>query len=307
MNKQAVHIRNLTKTYEKGKVKAVNQVSFEVGKGELFGLIGPDGAGKTTIFRVLATLLNPDSGEVAVEGLDVQRDYHQIRQLIGYMPGKFSLYQDLTIRENIDFFAALFAADIEDNYQVIKPIYEQLAPFADRRAGKLSGGMKQKLALCCALVHKPSILLLDEPTTGVDVVSRREFWDMLNQLKNQGITILVSTPYMDEAMRCERIALIQQGRILSVDTPDQLIRSFPSRLYAAKSADIYHLMLDLRTDPKIESCYAFGEYLHITLKQAYDEEGTPHLIDFARKAGHVEIVVEEIKPGIEDLFIRLTK
>src|SRR6186713_932822 len=262
----AVSLKNISKTYEDGKVKAVNSVSFDVEQGELFGLIGPDGAGKTSIFRILTTLLLPDKGQAMVEGLDVVKDFRAIRNKVGYMPGKFSLYQDLTVAENLTFFAAIFKTNIEENYDLIKDIYEQIEPFSNRPAGKLSGGMKQKLALCCALIHKPEVLFLDEPTTGVDVVSRKEFWEMLKRLKEQDITILVSTPYMDEASMCDRIALIQKGNIMSVDTPQNIISNFPSQLFAAKAKDIYRLLKNFRSDKAIDSCYAFGEYLHLTLK-----------------------------------------
>jgi ABC-2 type transport system ATP-binding protein len=220
-----VVLNNIVKTYNKGEVKAVNDVSFEVNKGELFGLIGADGAGKTSIFRILTTLLLPDSGTASVNGFDVVKDYKAIRKNVGYMPGKFSLYQDLSVEENLNFFATVFNTTVAENYDLVKDIYVQLEPFKTRRAGKLSGGMKQKLALCCALIHRPTVLFLDEPTTGVDVVSRKEFWEMLKGLKQQGITILVSTPYMDEATLCERIALIQNGSIMSIDTPDTIIKT----------------------------------------------------------------------------------
>lgn len=297
-------MENITKTYDNGKVLAVDNVSFEVKEGELFGLIGPDGAGKTSIFRILTTVLLADKGQATVAGFEVVKDYRSIRSRVGYMPGKFSLYQDLTIKENLEFFATVFGTTIEENYELIKDIYDQIKPFNDRRAGKLSGGMKQKLALCCALIHKPEVLLLDEPTTGVDVVSRKEFWEMLKRLKKQGITILVSTPYMDEANLCERIALIQKGKIMSVDTPGNIINSFPTTLYAAKSADIYQLLNDLRAIPEIESCYAFGEFLHVTLKDNQNG-GVDFLKNKAVSKGHSEILIKTITPGIEDSFIRL--
>ncbi|WP_291910486.1 ABC transporter ATP-binding protein [Chitinophaga sp. CB10] len=301
---EAVVLDGITKTYAGGKVLAVDNVSLTVKPGELFGLIGPDGAGKTSIFRVLTTLLQADKGSATVQGLDVVKDYQRIRQILGYMPGKFSLYQDLTVEENLHFFATLFGTTIEANYGIIREIYEQLKPFKDRRAGKLSGGMKQKLALCCALIHKPEVLFLDEPTTGVDVVSRREFWDMLARLKSMGITILVSTPYMDEASLCERIALIQAGRIMQIDAPEQIVRSYPVRLYAAKADDIYGLLKDMRENPAVESCYAFGEYLHLTMKSE-TADAIMALEGFARERGHTGITVKEIAPGIEDTFIRL--
>ncbi|SHL44251.1 ABC-type multidrug transport system, ATPase component [Chitinophaga jiangningensis] len=300
----AVVLDGITKTYAGGKILAVDNVSLTVKPGELFGLIGPDGAGKTSIFRMLTTLLLADKGTATVQGLDVVKDYRQIRKILGYMPGKFSLYQDLTVHENLTFFATLFGTTIEENYDIIRDIYEQLKPFSDRRAGKLSGGMKQKLALCCALIHKPEVLFLDEPTTGVDVVSRREFWDILARLKNMGITILVSTPYMDEASLCERIALIQAGSIMQIDTPDKIVHSYPVRLYAAKSANIYGLLKDMRDNAAVESCFAFGEYLHLTMKQDKGN-AVADLEAFARQKGHTGIAVKEISPGIEDTFIRL--
>src|SRR6187399_1623196 len=235
----AVSLKNISKTYDDGKVKAVNNVSFEVEQGELFGLIGPDGAGKTSIFRILTTLLLPDKGQATVGGLDVVKDYRAIRNKVGYMPGKFSLYQDLTVAENLTFFAAIFKTTIEENYDLIKDIYEQIKPFSNRPAGKLSGGMKQKLALCCALIHKPAVLFLDEPTTGVDAVSRKEFWLMLKRLKEQRISILVSTPYMDEATMCNRVALIQNGKIFSIDTPGNITSSYKEDLYSMKADNMY--------------------------------------------------------------------
>lgn len=299
----SVEVKNIVKTYNKGEVKAVNDVSFEVQKGELFGLIGPDGAGKTSIFRILTTVLLADSGTATVEDFDVINNYAEIRNIVGYMPGKFSLYQDLTVQENLSFFATVFGTTIEENYELIKDIYEQIKPFSDRRAGKLSGGMKQKLALCCALIHKPTVLFLDEPTTGVDVVSRKEFWDMLGKLKKQGITIVVSTPYMDEATLCDRIALIQNGSIMSIDTPDNIIKSFPKTLFAAKADNIYKLLQDLRSDDQVESCYAFGEYLHLTLKSDDVEEQA-----IAKLAKHYNpdgFEVKTVTSTIEDSFIRL--
>src|SRR5580704_7167012 len=244
----AITLNNITKTYNKKTVLAVDDVSFSVEKGEIFGLIGPDGAGKSTIFRLLTTLLLPDTGTATVAGLDVVKDFKAIRGVVGYMPGKFSLYQDLTVEENLDFFATVFNTSIEENYDLIKDIYVQIEPFKDRRAGKLSGGMKQKLALCCALIHKPDILFLDEPTTGVDVVSRKEFWEMLKRLKEQGITILVSTSYMDEATLCDRIALILGGKILSMDTPDKIVQAYPEKLYAIKSPKMHQLIRDIRSN-----------------------------------------------------------
>lgn len=298
---ETVTLHNISKTYSKGATPALKDVSFSVNKGELFGLIGPDGAGKSTIFRILTTLLLADKGTATVGGLDVVKDYRRIRSSVGYMPGKFSLYQDLTIEENLTFFATLFGTTVAANYELIKDIYQQIAPFKDRRAGKLSGGMKQKLALCCALVHKPEVLFLDEPTTGVDAVSRREFWDMLQQLKQQGITIVVSTPYMDEARRCERIALIQAGSILSIDTPDAVINAYPGQLYALKAAHIPHLLNDVRAFKGVGQCYAAGEYLHLVFRDGNEEQ----LLAFLEGKGHKDITLKKIRPDIEDCFIRL--
>lgn len=295
-----VHVQDLVKTYQNGAIKAVNNVSFDVKKGELFGLIGPDGAGKTSLFRMLTTLLLPDSGSAQVLGYDVVNDFKEIRKRVGYMPGKFSLYQDLTVQENVEFFATVFGTTLEENYDLIKDIYVQIEPFKDRRAGKLSGGMKQKLALCCALIHRPEVLFLDEPTTGVDAVSRKEFWEMLNRLKNQGITILVSTPYMDEASLCERIALIQHGEIMSVNTPEAIISEFPDALFAIKSEKMSALLHDLRESKFIKSAHAFGEFHHITLHNE-----TPKLWEESLKTKHPKIELKSIKPSIEDCFIYL--
>lgn len=300
----SIKINNIIKSYDKESVVALDDVSLEVKDGELFGLIGPDGAGKTTLFRILTTLLLADKGTATVSGHDVVKDYKKIRSSVGYMPGKFSLYQDLTVQENLNFFATLFGTTVEENYGLIKDIYEQIKPFGNRRAGKLSGGMKQKLALSCALIHKPEVLFLDEPTTGVDAVSRREFWDMLKKLKSQGITILVSTPYMDEAMLCERIALIQKGKILGIDIPQNIINSFPVKLYGAKADNIYNLLKDLRQCNEIETCYPFGEWLHVTLKDA-NEDGA-RVIENYTKGKHKNIEVKIIEPTIEDTFIRLS-
>lgn len=301
---KAVALTNITKTYNKGKVLAVDDVTLEIDKGELFGLIGPDGAGKTSIFRILTTVLLADKGTASVNGFDVVKDYQLIRNRIGYMPGRFSLYQDLTVKENLNFFATLFGTSVEENYALIKDIYEQIQPFSNRRAGKLSGGMKQKLALCCALIHKPEVLFLDEPTTGVDAVSRREFWEMLKRLKQQGITILVSTPYMDEAILCERIALIQNGRVMRVNTPQNITAAYPVPLYAVKANNIYALLSDLRKSEQVESSFAFGEYLHVTLKSG-DTTGAAGLEKNIAAQGHTNIEIKAITPTIEDSFIRL--
>ena len=298
-----ITIDNIKMTYDKGKVTALKGISFTVEKGEIFGLIGPDGAGKTSLFRILTTLLLADEGKATVAGLDVVKDYEKIRSSVGYMPGRFSLYQDLTIEENLNFFATVFGTSIRENYDLIRDIYIQIEPFKNRRAGKLSGGMKQKLALCCALIHKPTVLFLDEPTTGVDVVSRKEFWEMLKKLKSEGITILVSTPYMDEANLCDRIALIQKGSILSVDTPAGIIRSFPGKLYALHSANTHRVLQDARSYQGTTSCFAFGDSQHVTLR----EESPQGLLAFLHNKGYQDVTMEEIAPGIEDCFIHLLK
>jgi len=300
---EAVVVKNLVKTYGKEKTVAVDDVSFSVDKGELFGLIGPDGAGKTSIFRMLTTLLLPDSGSASVDGHDIVKDFRQIRSSVGYMPGKFSLYQDLTIEENLHFFATVFGTTIEENYHLIKDIYVQIEPFKNRRAGKLSGGMKQKLALCCALIHKPTTLFLDEPTTGVDPVSRKEFWEMLRRLKEQHITILVSTPYMDEASLCDRIALIQGGKILSIDTPQGILNSYPDPLLAIKANEMYRLLKALEGYPDILNSYAFGEYAHATLRDAHTD--THALQVYLREQGLTGVEVKEAEVTIEDSFIKL--
>ena len=298
-----ITLENIKKTYNKGQLTAVKDISFTVKPGELFGLIGPDGAGKTTLFRILTTLLLADEGTATVAGYDVVKDYKKIRSSVGYMPGRFSLYQDLTIEENLNFFATVFGTTIRKNYDLIKDIYQQIEPFSDRRAGKLSGGMKQKLALCCALIHKPAVLFLDEPTTGVDVVSRKEFWEMLRRLKEQNISILVSTPYMDEANLCDRIALLQKGEILSIDRPDAIIRSFPEQLFAIRSSETWRLLNDLRTYEGTKSCFAFGDALHVTFRD--NDQG--QVLEYLRTKGHADAHLERITPGIEDCFIHLLK
>ncbi len=296
----AIEITHISKSY--GQTAALSDVSFSVEEGELFGLIGPDGAGKSTLFRILTTLLIPDQGQGTVAGWDTVKDYAKIRRAVGYMPGKFSLYQDLSVEENLDFFATIFGTTVQGNYHLIKDIYEQIAPFKKRRAGKLSGGMKQKLALCCALIHQPKVLFLDEPTTGVDAVSRREFWEMLKRLKQHGITILVSTPYMDEASLCERIALIQTGHILSIDTPEHMVRSYEKPLLAIQGQDFYQLLKDLRTAPFTERIEPFGESLHLTTYKS----ATPEQVqNFLQQQGHKEATVQPAKTTIEDIFLDL--
>jgi ABC-type multidrug transport system ATPase subunit len=303
---KAVTAEHIVKTYGSKKAiqEALNDISFEVGQGELYGLIGPDGAGKTSLFRILTTLLLADSGHAAVDGFDVVKDYKSIRKRVGYMPGRFSLYQDLTVAENLDFFATIFETSIEENYGLIKNIYSQIEPFKDRKAGKLSGGMKQKLALSCALIHRPSVLFLDEPTTGVDAVSRKEFWDMLKGLKQQGITILVSTPYMDEAELCDRVALMQSGNILSINTPKGITENFGKPLLAVRSSKMFSLLNDLKVFESTEDVYAFGEYHHLVLKKNTSKEIVQQ---FIRSKGHQDIEVLDTSPMIEDCFISLMK
>ncbi|MEN0053866.1 MAG: ABC transporter ATP-binding protein [Mucilaginibacter sp.] len=303
---EAVVLNNITKTYGKEQKVAVDSISLKVNKGELFGLIGPDGAGKTSIFRILTTVLLPDGGTAMVDGFDVVKDYKQIRNNVGYMPGKFSLYPDMTIEENIHFFATVFGTSVAENYELIKDIYVQIEPFKKRRAGKLSGGMKQKLALCCALIHKPTVLFLDEPTTGVDPVSRKEFWEMLKRLKQQDITIVVSTPYMDEATLCDRIALMQNGKILSIDTPDNIINAYPSQLYQIRANKMYDLLKDLNNYSNTLSCFIFGEYLHLSLIDN-TEQAKAELMIHLQNNGYKDIEMDIVKPTIEDCFIKLLK
>ena len=334
-------------------VVALKNINFEVNKGEIFGIIGPDGAGKTTLFRILTTLLLPDSHSerseepqpiprpncseepqpiprpncseepqketiLQVENYDVVKEFQQIRNISGYMPGKFSLYMDLTVEENLNFFATLFNTTIEENYHLIKDIYQQIEPFKDRKAGDLSGGMKQKLALSCALIHKPKVLFLDEPTTGVDPVSRKEFWEMLRRLKEQEITILVSTPYMDEASLCDRIALINQGEFIGIDTPKNLIANFTETLYSVEGDNMYQLLLELRQNPKIKSCFAFGDTLHVTVDERMrrlddermrqlDDGCMQYLENYLVNKGYKNIVVKKIEPNIEDCYMSLSQ
>lgn len=301
-----ISVKNIDKSY--GKVKALQDISFEVSKGERFGLIGPDGAGKTSLFRILTTLLLPDKGDALVCELDIVKDMMQIRKIVGYMPGRFSLYQDLSVEENLHFFATVFQTTVEENYDLIRDIYVQIEPFKKRKAGKLSGGMKQKLALCCALIHRPEVLFLDEPTTGVDPVSRVEFWDMLDRLKEQEITILVSTPYMDEAARCDRIALMREGRTLSIDTPEGIKSSYDKILWAVRSSSMYSLLKDLRLFPPAYSCYAFGDSHHLALGKEVigkEEDIKKELLRYLTEKGHTNIIIDTILPGVEDCFMAL--
>lgn len=303
---RGVIVNNITKSYglKKAMVQALHGISFNVAKGELFGIIGPDGAGKTSLFRILTTLLLADSGNATVDGFDVVKDYKEIRNRVGYMPGRFSLYQDLTVAENMEFFATIFNTSIEKNYDLVKDIYSQIEPFKDRRAGKLSGGMKQKLALSCALIHRPSVLFLDEPTTGVDAVSRKEFWEMLKRLKEQGITILVSTPYMDEASLCDRVALMQSGKILSINTPKGITDEFGKPLLAIRCNEMLRLLNYLKEYDEVEDSYPFGEYHHAVMKKGYSEE---KLSQYLEKGNFNQLEVKKTEPDIEDCFIQLMK
>jgi ABC-2 type transport system ATP-binding protein len=301
MNKivEASHI-----SHRFGSTIALDDISFKIGEQELFGFIGPDGSGKTTLFRIITTLVVPDEGQMTVLGRDSVKDFRSLRGEIGYMPGRFSLYQDLTVEENLNFYATIFGTTIKENYRLIEAIYSQIEPFRKRRAGALSGGMKQKLALSCALIHKPSLLVLDEPSTGVDAVSRVEFWEMLHKLRDEGITIIVSTPYMDEAMRCDRIALIQNGKTLGIDTPDHIRERFSQKLYAISNPDIYSLLLALRAEKAVHSSYTFGENIHITLAPGATTEDLTKCLE---EKGFTEAKITEIIPGVEDTFLELTQ
>ena len=302
-----ISVNDIKKSYQ--KVEALKGISFEVEKGEIFGIIGPDGAGKTSLFRILTTLLLADSGTALVDGNDVVKDYKEIRRKVGYMPGRFSLYQDLTVQENLKIFATLFGTSIEENYHLVKAIYSQIEPFKDRKAGALSGGMKQKLALSCALIHEPVVLFLDEPTTGVDPVSRKELWDVLKDLRQHGVTILVSTPYMDEANLCDRIALIQEGAFMRIDTPRQIINDYDQILWSVKSSDMYRLLKDLREHKHVLSSYAFGDVHHITvgLESADNKNdfNPSDLESYLNDKQHKEVAIRVIEATIEDCFMQM--
>ena len=299
----SISIQHISKSFK--DVQALKDVSFEVKEGELFGLIGPDGAGKTTLFRVLTTLLLADEGTATVANYDVVENYKDIRESVGYMPGRFSLYQDLTVAENLEFFATIFGTTIEENYELIKDIYVQIEPFKNRKAGDLSGGMKQKLALSCALIHKPKVLFLDEPTTGVDPVSRKEFWEMLKRLQQKGITILVSTPYMDEAALCDRIALIQDGKILEIDTPEAIVKHYPKTLYDVSADNMYLLIESLKEYEYNYSVFPFGEFVHYSDKR--ENFNTEDLKTFLVSKGLKEITIAVTETTIEDTFMELAR
>ena len=291
----------LSKAY--GETQAVDAVSLEVGRGELFGLIGPGGAGKSTLIRMLVTLLLPDKGTASVDGFDIVSEYREIRRRIGYMPGRFSLYQDLTVEENLAFFASVFGTTVDANYEMIADVYSRLLPFKTRRAGDLSGGMKQKLALSCALVHRPSVLILDEPTTGVDAVSRIEFWDMLDTVVASGVTVLVSTPYMDEAERCHRIGLMQNGRIMDIDTPNGIVKRFREPLFGIRTSRRLDVIRTLRQRPDTVSVHPFGEQLHYV--DAKPSADPADLTAFLHGKGFDDVTIEHIRPTVEDCFMRL--
>ncbi len=302
MTKPSILATDISKSY--GDVKALTNISLSIGKGELYGLIGPDGAGKTTFFRILTSLLIQDSGKAEVEGFDTVKDFKSLRKILGYMPGRFSLYHDLTVEENLKFFATIFGTTIQENYDLIRDIYIQIEPFKNRKAGKLSGGMKQKLALSCALIHKPQVLFLDEPTTGVDAVSRKEFWEMLRNLQKKGITVMVSTPYMDEASLCDQVALIQKGKILSIDTPQKIVEQFKFSLVKVTTDNMYELPKHLQRFPQSESAYRFGDSVHFA---SLREINISDLSSFLEKNDHRNIVIEKIVPNIEDCFMALLK
>jgi len=305
MSEPAVVVKDVSKRF--GETQALDSISIEANNGELYGLVGPDGGGKTTLFRILTTLIVPDSGTASVLGLDVVRDMWAIRSKVGYMPGRFSLYGDLTVKENLTFFASVFGTTIKEGYDLIKPVYSQIEKFSERRADALSGGMKQKLALSCALVHRPDILFLDEPTTGVDSVSRREFWDQLDTLRASGLTIVVSTPYMDEAIRCDRVALVQGGKILQIAPPSEIGKRYPLPLIEIIGPERYKMLLALRKAPHAQSVYPFGIELHFTDdRQGYDsDQSAMEVADFLKTSGFGDVQVKPIDAGIEDSFMNL--
>ena len=298
-----IRFNHIKKQY--GTVEALKDVSIDVFQGELFGFIGPDGAGKTTLFRILTSLVLPDAGSAFIGSLDVVKDYKKIRKSTGYMPGRFSLYSDLTVEENLQFYARIFKTSVKENYDLISDIYRQIEPFKKRRAGDLSGGMKQKLALSCALIHNPEVLVLDEPTTGVDAVSRMEFWELLKKMQKKGITILVSTPYMDEASLCDRVALMEHGELLAVDTPTHIEKSFIGNLLAVKSNQMYGLLSDLEQFPDATQVFRFGEFIHITFKSENMTGIQQSLTGYLNKKGHLELEINSITPVIEDCFLAL--
>ncbi len=298
-----IFLENISKSY--GKRLALDSVSIQVDKNEIFGLIGPDGAGKTSLFRILSSLIIADSGNARIRNLDVVKDYREVRKIIGYMPGRFSLYQDLTVEENLEFFASVFGTSIEENYDLIKDIYTHIEPFKDRKAGKLSGGMKQKLALSCALIHRPEVLILDEPTTGVDAVSRKEFWEMLSRIRGEGITIIVSTPYMDEARLCDRVGLLQNGKLLTINTPEGIIQAYPKDILSIQSENLYSVLMDLRDYPLVHSSLLFGHEVHYTEREKSIDQN--QLKKYLESKGHKDVGMKLMKAGIEDSFLELMR
>lgn len=298
--KEVIRASGIGKKFE--TTQALKDISFDVNKGEIFGFIGPDGAGKTTLFRIITTLLLPDEGKISVLGLDTLTGFKELRKNIGYMPGRFSLYQDLTVEENLKFYATVFGTSISENYDLISDVYTHIEPFRNRLAGNLSGGMKQKLALSCALIHKPALLVLDEPTTGVDAVSRSEFWEMLRKLRVHNITIVVSTPYMDEAMRCDRVALIQKGQILTIDEPEKIREGFSRKLFSVKATDKYHLLIALRNFPGVRTAYPFGDSVHVTFR---NDDSDPSVSGYLKGLGITDAEICETRAGIEDRFLEL--
>ncbi len=296
-----INIHQISKKYKEHTV--LDSVSFEVGDAELFGVIGPDGAGKTTLFRIITSLVLPSSGSVTVNGFDVIKDYREIRKITGYMPGRFSLYQDLTVEENLQFYATVFGTTVEENYDLIKDIYSHIEPFKNRLAGKLSGGMKQKLALSCALIHRPQLLVLDEPTTGVDAVSRKEFWDMLKKIQKDGISILVSTPYMDEARLCDRVAFMDNAKVLALNTPEELIKAYSGELISVSAEELHRLVMDLRNFPDVQTALLFGHAVHFTTLSG--SINIDEVRRFLENKNHENIIIDQIEPGIEDRFLEL--
>lgn len=298
--KEVIRAKGIGKRF--GETQALKDISFEVSEGEIFGFIGPDGAGKTTLFRIITTLLTADEGEMNVLGLSAAKDFRELRKYIGYMPGRFSLYHDLSVEENLNFYATVFGTTVKENYDLISDIYSHIEPFRKRLAGKLSGGMKQKLALSCALIHKPRLLVLDEPTTGIDAVSRAEFWEMLKKLRKHEITIVVSTPYMDEAMRCDHVALIQKGRLMLVDRPRKIREGFGRKLFTVRTQQKYRLLEALRKYPLTETAYPFGDSVHVTFQNdGFDASLFEHLT----ASGLENVIITESEAGIEDRFLEL--
>ncbi|MDD4576001.1 MAG: ABC transporter ATP-binding protein [Bacteroidales bacterium] len=295
----SIEIYNLNKSFN--TVKALDNLMLTVEQGGFYGLIGPDGAGKTTLMRIITALLLPDSGSIMVGGLNPVKDYKELRLKLGYMPGRFSLYQDLTVEENLSFFAKVFDTSIEENYHLIAPVYSQIEPFKNRRAGKLSGGMKQKLALSCALIHKPEILILDEPTTGVDAVSRRDFWEMLSQIRENGITILVSTPYMEEAVLCDKISLMFDGKIINSGTPTEITSKFKEKIFILKTLHLREILKIARQMPELKSVNSFGQNLHLVVRDNLVE--ITEIESFIKKSCDYDFKIEPYQAGIEDCFI----